>query len=111
MKFFLSKNKKEIKNNERGFTLVETLVAVAIFAVSIAALMSTVARGIASTTVTKNRIAANFLAQEDIEYMRHMRNKYAPTASSNLSWTDFMNKIGPCESAACTFEDASIADP
>ncbi len=123
MKFF-SKNNQKSKSNRvnlnarrAGFTLVETLVAVAIFSVSIAAVISVVARGISSNTASKNRITANYLAQEGIEYMRQMRNKYTQAPNVSLNWSDFMGKVAPCDittqgqNAKCAIEDPAILDP
>ncbi|MBP7832031.1 MAG: prepilin-type N-terminal cleavage/methylation domain-containing protein [Candidatus Pacebacteria bacterium] len=107
MKLFLSKNK------ESGFTLVETLVAVAIFSVSIAAVISVTANGISSTTASKNRLSANYLAQENIEYVRHLRNKYTPVAGVTASWNSFIDLALSCTSAGrgCVTADPAIETP
>lgn len=65
-KFLIKKNK--------AFTLVETLVALSIFTVSLLALMSILASGIANTNYAKQKVAATYLAQEGIEYIRNARD-------------------------------------
>lgn len=119
MKYFFnnSKLKSESKlksgphGRQAGFTLVETLVAVAIFSVSIAAMISVVARGVASTTAAKSRIVANYLAQEGIEYMRHMRNKYSEANGASFTWNDFVAKVVPCDQQQNPTNKCALADP
>jgi Tfp pilus assembly protein PilV len=57
-----------------GFTLVETLVAISIFTMSILGLMSILASGISNTTYAKQKMVASYLAQEGIEYVRNLRD-------------------------------------
>ncbi|MCX6751297.1 MAG: prepilin-type N-terminal cleavage/methylation domain-containing protein [Candidatus Nomurabacteria bacterium] len=90
IKLFKQKNKKS------GFTLVETLIALSIFSVSIIAMMSILGSGIANTNYAKNKIAASYLAQEGIEYVRNIRdNDVLYTSATGKNWA--------------TFRDASIA--
>ena len=77
-KFFRQKNK--------AFTLVETLVALAIFSMSVVTLMVVLGQGIGNTTYAKNKMIAAYLAQEGIEYVRNMRDT---SALRNLSDTLF----------------------
>jgi prepilin-type N-terminal cleavage/methylation domain-containing protein len=72
---FKQKNKGQtVLSPSKGFTLVETLVAIAIFTMSILGLMSVMAQGISDTTYAKQKIIATYLAQEGIEYVRNMRD-------------------------------------
>ncbi len=85
MKFF-------IKQKNRGFTLVETLVAVSIFSVSIVTMLVVLGQGLSDTTYAKKKITAGYLAQEGIEYIRNMRDTYVLFSSSSaVGWTTFMN--------------------
>ncbi len=95
-----------------GFTLVETLVAVAIFTVSVLALMVVLSDSVSSTTYAKKKIIATYLAQEGIEYMRNMRDTYVLYQSSTSDgWSDFKVKVAPCDTElleVCYFDDQNL---
>ena len=58
----------------RGFTLIEMLIAVFIFTVAMSALTVMAGRGIRSANDSQERITANFLALEGIEVVRNIRD-------------------------------------
>ncbi|MCC7469628.1 MAG: type II secretion system protein [Bacteroidetes bacterium] len=72
------------KDTQKGFTLIETLVAIAIFALSITALISITARGIFDTNFAKNKLTASYLAIEGAELIRNVRDI---SALDNISWS------------------------
>jgi len=97
----------------KGFTLVETLIAIAIFSMSIIALMSVLATGIADTSYAKNKIIASYLAEEGIEYIRNMRDTYITYSPTPVQgWNNFKLKIlqqPHCQSVSgigCSFTDS-----
>ena len=57
-----------------GFTLLETMVAVALLTVSIVAPMSLTTQSIASAYYARDQITASYLAQEAVESIRHVRD-------------------------------------
>jgi prepilin-type N-terminal cleavage/methylation domain-containing protein len=65
-------NTKKIAS--RGFTLIESLVAIFIFSLAIVGLMTVVSRGIAGTNAAANQVTAHFLAQEGLETARAIRD-------------------------------------
>ena len=75
MKELLKKQKNRKNIRATGFTLVETLVGLLIFTVAVVALMSVLGSGISTTTYAKQKLAAQFLAQEGIECVRNVRDK------------------------------------
>ncbi len=58
---------------KRGFTLVETLVAITILTLSILAPFDAVERVINSSRLAKDQLVASSLAQEALEYVRFFR--------------------------------------
>lgn len=82
------------RKKNRAFTLVETLVAISIFTMSILSLMSILASGIFDTNYAKNKIIAAYLAQEGIEYIRNMRDTYVLyTLATTNDWGKFKAKF------------------
>lgn len=58
----------------KGFTLIETLLAILILAVAIAGPLTIASKSLSSASVAKNRATAIFLAQDAIEYIRFVRD-------------------------------------
>lgn len=93
---------KNIKNKKEGFTLVETLVSISIFSVSLLGIMSVLASGISNTGYAKRKMTATYLAQEGIEYVRNMRDTYV---LYNSNFLQFRNALNPCENSNCGIND------
>jgi prepilin-type N-terminal cleavage/methylation domain-containing protein len=92
-----------IKNKNAGFTLVEVLVAISIFSISIIGILSVLASNITDTNYAKNKMTAEYLAQEGIEYIRNMRDTfvlYDPTNPS-MGWEKFNNAKLTSFAASC----------
>jgi Tfp pilus assembly protein PilV len=87
--------KIKLKNNKfsKGFTLVETLVSISIFTVSILGLLSILSQGISDTGYAKQKMIAAYLAQEGIEYVRNMRDTYVlyDSVDAQTGWNKFIN--------------------
>ena len=66
--------KKINKNIRGGFTIVETLVALSIFSISITAMIVVSGQGISNTGTASNKIVADYLAQEGVEIIRNIRD-------------------------------------
>jgi len=79
----------------RGFTLVETLVAISIFTMSILAVLVVLTQGIANDSYAKKKITASYLAQEGIEYIRNMRDTFVlyDPIDRQTGWNAFNSKI------------------
>ena len=89
------------KSKCRGFTLVETLIAISIFTVSLLGIMSVLASGIADTNYAKRKMTATYLAQEGIEYIRNMRDTFV-LYPANGGWSgggSFTNRLGNCDAS------------
>lgn len=92
------------QNNKKGFSLVETLVALFVFSIAVTATMAVMSQGVSSITNSKNKITASFLAQEGIEYFRNIRDSYYLSfpEDKNTAWNDFAETLyGSCISDGC----------
>jgi prepilin-type N-terminal cleavage/methylation domain-containing protein len=109
-----SKQMKQQRQVHRGFTLIEVLVSAVIFATSLATLLVIVGTGIGDVNVAKNKLTANYLAQEGIELMRYKRDYLVETQGATAGWAAF---TGPytngngCDTGSCgvTALDPAVA--
>lgn len=100
------------KSHTRGFTIIEMLIAVFIFTVSIAALTIMAGRGIRSTADSQHRMTAEFLAVEAVEAVRNVRDNAFLSGNAsdwssvfnNISGSGCLNEIGDSnQNKACGF--------
>ena len=104
---------KFLKQKNKGFTLVETLVAIAIFTMSVVAMMVILGDSLSNLTYAKRKLTATYLAQEGVEYMRNLRDTYVlylePGQQTNDAWSLFKaNVISNCGSKGCTFDVSQL---
>lgn len=78
-------------NKHRGFTLVETLVAITIVLGTLTATYTAVTNAIKSSAHARDTITAFYLAQEAFEFLK---NKRDTNALQDEGW---LNGIGACE--------------
>lgn len=71
----IKKNKRNIK--KFGFTLVESLVAISILSMSIAATFTAVQSSLQNSSIAKDQATAFFLAQEAVEFIKNKRDENA----------------------------------
>ncbi|MDQ5949610.1 MAG: hypothetical protein QG563_116 [Patescibacteria group bacterium] len=86
------------KIRTRGFTLVETLVSLAIFASAIVGMIVITSQGINDTNYSKNKLVATALSQEGIEMVRNIRDSalLGDTSGTGQGWDDFLGLIADC---------------
>ena len=85
-----------------GFTLVETLIAIAIMMIAIAGPMYTASRAILAAEISRDQLIASYLAQEGIEYVRMMRDNafLAVYPNTSTAWAGFLTgQISLCSSS------------
>lgn len=59
---------------KKGFTLVETMVAISILMLAILGPLSIASSGLRNSLFAKDQVTAYYLAQEGIEYVRYIRD-------------------------------------
>lgn len=80
--------------NKRAFTLIETLIALLIFATAITSMIAITSHGITNMTSVKNKYIANYLAEEGLELVRYVRDDLYVKGQSFLP--NFTDTISSC---------------
>lgn len=89
--------------NKKGFTLVETLVSLAIFTSAVVGMIVITSQGINDTVYAKNKLVATALSQEGIEIVRNIRDS-SLLANSADGWNDFLTTVDSCMSSMCDID-------
>lgn len=87
-------------NSSRGFTVLESIVAIFILSLAISGAFSAVRQGLISTSMAKDEIKAFYLAQEAIEIVRNLRDVNRLANASGIP-TDWLNVISGCIDKTC----------
>ena len=92
---------------KKGFTLIETFVAIAVLLISLVGPLSIAAQSLRSAYYARDQITAFYLAQEAIEYVRAKRDQnYFPTPHN-----PWLNGLDNCVSpSVCTVDYKNFAD-
>jgi type II secretory pathway pseudopilin PulG len=112
-------SRKQKAESGRGFTLIESLVAIAILMLSVAGPLYAADRAIVAASIARDQLTASYLAQEAIEHVRLLRDnaylsqyKDNAASASSAGWGDFQSAIeGQClmsASRVCSV-DTSVA--
>ncbi|MDO8424021.1 MAG: prepilin-type N-terminal cleavage/methylation domain-containing protein [bacterium] len=97
--------KSKILNPKSGFTIVESLVAIAILVLVITGVTSAIQSGIASYIFSKDQIIAFHLAQEGFEQIRNIRDE------NRLNDRNWLSGISESAGDPCYFGSACTVDP
>lgn len=81
------------KSQQSGFTLIETLIAIFILALTIGALLTLTAGGFFSIRYAKNDIVSSNLLQESLEYIHNSRDS---AAQQGMTWANWKQKFNDC---------------
>jgi len=82
-------------NKNKGFTIVETLVAITVLVLAISGATTALQTGVSSYVYAKNQVIAFYLAQEGFEQIRNIRDQ---NALQNQNWLTGIAAVGtdPC---------------
>ncbi|HEY4505039.1 MAG TPA: type II secretion system protein [Candidatus Paceibacterota bacterium] len=91
-------------NKEKGFTLLETLVAVAIMMIAIGSAFGLAPEGLVGVRFAKNQTTATYLAQEAMEVARNIRDNSMFFSGDSSDPTNWLNGLLECENRLCTID-------
>ncbi|MEI8130493.1 MAG: prepilin-type N-terminal cleavage/methylation domain-containing protein [bacterium] len=100
---------------ERGFTIVEVLIALTIFSIAVAGVITVAAQGGLTINIARNKLVATYLADEGIELVRGLRDTDVagvPADSRSTGWASFVSGIAPCAtstSVSCDIDATNYA--
>ena len=104
------KEKKKFSHNScfiihascpRGFSLVETIVAIAILTLAMVAPLSLAQRGLNASIYARDQITAFYLAQEAVEYARNVRDSNNLNGTPATTGANWLSGLEECINQAC----------
>ncbi|MDE2213035.1 MAG: type II secretion system protein [Patescibacteria group bacterium] len=90
----------------RGFTLIETFVAITILITAIVAPLAIAAEGLYSALIASDQTTALFLAQDGIEYVRWVRDT---NDLSGNNWLAGLANCGSTDGSKTCYFDSTIS--
>jgi len=95
-------------SHHRGFTLIETIVAISVLMLGIIGPMTLAARNIKASRDASDRLIASFLAQEGIEVVR---SNIANNSADDNPWLDGITGVpGQCDQPSRCIADITQAN-
>ena len=95
MKIYTSqKNIKTKRVTNKGFTIIETLVAITILMISIAGPLTIAEKGLSAAVNTRDQITASYLGQDLMEYIKNVRDADLLNGN-NIFSTHLATCVGP----------------
>lgn len=88
------RNKTQKHNTQRGFTLIETLVAIFILLISVTGPMSFAQSGLRASFVARDQVVAFYLAQDAVETIKNVRD------NNSLNSENWLDGLDVCVSPA-----------
>ena len=84
------------KQKNKGFTIIETLVAIFVLLIVTTGPLAFVQQGLQASFLARDQITAFFLAQESIEIMKNIRDNATLTWRSGGNVSDWSAGFGDC---------------
>ncbi|MBI1956915.1 MAG: prepilin-type N-terminal cleavage/methylation domain-containing protein [Candidatus Niyogibacteria bacterium] len=91
----------------RGFSLLETIIAIAVLTLAMTAVFTLVSSGIRSISASADELTAYFLASEGLEYIRNIRDGNIISVPPHPAFDDAV--FGPCITSSGCFVDSRAA--
>jgi prepilin-type N-terminal cleavage/methylation domain-containing protein len=87
-------------STQRGFTIIETLVAITVLMIAIAGPLAVASKGLFGADLAKDQMIASYLAQESMESLKNIRDNNIYNGSDWLSGIGTCTRNSPCDVSA-----------
>ncbi len=107
----------KFNKKNKGFTIVEAIIAIFILTISVSSMLGVTASAIISSRYARNEIIANYLLQEAVDSIRNSRDTIAFQKKDLYgdSWATFLSRYGysgaRCFSSKGCYLDIENFDP
>lgn len=105
---------KSVQKNNRAFTIIETLIAIAVILTGAVAPISLLQRGINSATYAREKVTALFLAEDALEYIKNVRDSDVISTHGNtvVGTNEFLGTVVPrCINRPCRVDTTIDSTP
>ncbi len=79
-------NMQKSRGFNKGFTIVETLVAISILAIALTGPLAIISQSLKSSYFARDQVTAHYLAQEAVEYVKNRRDMNGLQQLSSADW-------------------------
>ncbi|OWK26696.1 MAG: hypothetical protein US76_02650 [Parcubacteria group bacterium GW2011_GWA2_38_13b] len=93
----------------KGFTLLETIISVAILAAMVVGSLTLISKSMQSVSMSQNRLVASYLAQEGMEIVRNVRDNNWKNVNYP-SLTNWDENLPDCENCEMDYTTNVLAD-
>ena len=101
--------KASCTKKQKGFTLIEALVAISILLIAVTSPMVIAQKGLTDAVLSKDEATASFLAQDGIEAVKNIRDNTALSAQAGNSVSNWLQGLTQCESPSyCNIDTKSL---
>lgn len=97
----IKRNFKKEKAKNKGFTLVETLVAIFILVVAVTGPMSAAQNSLRAAFVARDQVVAYYLAQDAIEFIKNVRDY---ESWNDRDWTNLFSSCLSSSNQQCNVD-------
>lgn len=92
-------------SSQKGFTIIETVVAIAILAIAVVAPLTLAQRSLNAGVYAREQVTAFYLAQEAVEYVRNIRDNNG--LNSVVGYNNWLSGLEQCRTGPCSVDPSN----
>jgi prepilin-type N-terminal cleavage/methylation domain-containing protein len=104
---------KKLFHSQKGFTILESIVAIFILSMSISGVFAAISQSLRQTTIAKDEIRAFYLAQEAVDAVRNRRdiNQLTRVKTGTGDWLDGITQgVDSCPFSTAAIKNSCTID-